>query len=178
MPNTDAARSRSRATWAGAFPSSNTRRTTPALNSSVKLLRGRGAFFSSVLRILPTSPRVSTEADRAHKSISIVKDVGKYLTSENRRKNRLGPNPEATATPPRIAEGDHSVPKRDTDGKLTGFAEYVPNPKNPSGWDEKKRVDVKGKAHTNSDGTSVPTPHVHEAGVKDVRPPTAEETPK
>ena len=62
------------------------------------------------------------------------------------------------------AAGDHSV--IDKNGNTT----YKENPKNPSGFDEVKRTDVKGKAHTNTNGTKVETPHVHEKGQKDVRP--------
>ena len=76
------------------------------------------------------------------------------------------------------AEGAHSAIKRGPDGKITNTATYTPNPKNPSGFDETKRVDVTGKPHTNSDGTKVPTPHVHEAGQKDVRPAKPDDLPK
>ena len=62
------------------------------------------------------------------------------------------------------AEGTHSAIKRGPDGKITNTATYTQNPQNPSGFDEAKRVDVTGKAHTNPDGKFVPTPHVHEAG--------------
>jgi hypothetical protein len=52
-----------------------------------------------------------------------------------------------------------------------GSTTYKKNSKNPTtGFDEVKRTDTKGKAHTNSDGSKVPTPHVHEKGKKDVRP--------
>jgi uncharacterized protein RhaS with RHS repeats len=76
------------------------------------------------------------------------------------------------------AEGAHSTFKRGPDGQITNTATYTPNSKNPSGFDETTRVDVTGKPHTNSDGTKVPTPHVHEAGQKDVRPAKPDELPK
>ena len=47
---------------------------------------------------------------------------------------------------------------------------FKKNTKNPKNFDEVKRTDVKGKAHTNTDGTKVITPHVHEKGKKNVRP--------
>jgi hypothetical protein len=75
------------------------------------------------------------------------------------------------------ADGAHSVVKRDANGNVTNTATYAPNPQNPSGFDEVKRVDVTGKSHTNPDGTNVPTPHVHEAGQKGVRPATPEDLP-
>ncbi len=62
------------------------------------------------------------------------------------------------------AKGDHSV--IDKNGNTT----YKTNSKNPSGFDEVKRTDFNGKAHTNTDGTKIPTPHVHTKGQKDVRP--------
>lgn len=41
-----------------------------------------------------------------------------------------------------------------------------------------KRVDIEGKAHRNSDGTSVPTPHVKLRGFKDVEPALPAELPR
>lgn len=38
-------------------------------------------------------------------------------------------------------------------------------------------VDVTGSAHVNTDGAKIPTPHVHEAGQKNVRPATPDELP-
>ena len=53
--------------------------------------------------------------------------------------------------------GDHRSFKTDGKGKITNTATYKQNPKNPSGFDEVKRVDVTGKKHN-----GVNTPHVHE----------------
>lgn len=86
------------------------------------------------------------------------------------RGNILKPDPGAT--------GAHTTPKYGPDGKITGYQEWVPNPKNPTGFDAGRRVDVTGKPHTNKDGTRVPTPHVHEPGEKDVRPAEPDELPK
>lgn len=62
------------------------------------------------------------------------------------------------------ASGDHSV------FNDRGNSTYKKNDKNPTGFDEVKRVDTEGKAHRNPDGTSVPTPHVKEKGQKGVTP--------
>lgn len=86
------------------------------------------------------------------------------------RGNILKPDPGAT--------GAHTTPKCGPEGKITGYQEWVPNPKNPTGFDAGRRVDVTGKPHTNKDGTRVPTPHVHEPGEKDVRPAEPDELPK
>jgi RHS repeat-associated protein len=72
-----------------------------------------------------------------------------------RGSNNRKPDPKAT--------GDHSV--IDKNGNTT----YKQNSKNPTNFDEVKRTDVKGKAHTNTDGAKVETPHVHEKGKKNVR---------
>jgi len=65
----DSVRSRSRATCGMVLPSSRTRRTAPALNSSVKLLRGRFCFFPSAMSdTVPASRLVSTRSDQAQKS--------------------------------------------------------------------------------------------------------------
>ncbi|WP_313374437.1 hypothetical protein [Chishuiella sp.] len=59
------------------------------------------------------------------------------------------------------AEGDHSVINE------SGNTTYKVNPNNPNknskgkGFETEKRVDYKGKSHKNSEGESVPTPHVH-----------------
>lgn len=76
------------------------------------------------------------------------------------------------------AQGAHSVLKRGEDGNISNTATYQPNPNNPSGFQEVKRVDVTGKAHTNPDGSIVATPHVKEVGQKGVRPALPEELPK
>lgn len=81
-----------------------------------------------------------------------------------RMKNKLGPDPSA--------EGAHSTFKRGPDGEVTGHAEFQPNPQNPTGFDQTKRVDVTGKAHGGVD-----TPHVHEKGKKGVRPARDDEIP-
>lgn len=62
------------------------------------------------------------------------------------------------------AKEDHSV------SNDRGNTTYKQNDKNPSGFDEVKRTDVKGKSHTNRDGTKVNVPHTHTRGNKDVRP--------
>lgn len=70
------------------------------------------------------------------------------------------------------AGGDHSTFKTDKDGKITNTATYKANSQNPTGFDEIKRVDVKGSSHA-----GVPTPHVHEPK-KPVRPAKPEELPR
>jgi RHS repeat-associated protein len=93
-------------------------------------------------------------------------DPGTVLES---RRNRLQPDPNAT--------GPHSTFRRGPDGRITHTATYRPNPRNPSGFQEVRRVDVTGKAHRNPDGTTVPTPHVHEPRMP-VRPARPDEIPR
>ncbi|MBK8502530.1 MAG: hypothetical protein IPL46_10120 [Saprospiraceae bacterium] len=61
------------------------------------------------------------------------------------------------------AKGNHSVYND------RGNTTYGQNDKNPSSFEEVKRTDIQGKAHTNKDGTKVETPHTHVKGSKDVR---------
>ena len=82
-----------------------------------------------------------------------------------RGKNNLKPNEDA--------KGDHSSFRTDKNGKTTNYSTYTKNSKNPSGFQETKRVDVTGKPHGN-----VPTPHVKEPGSKQVRPATKDELPR
>lgn len=84
-------------------------------------------------------------------------------SSENKQGSGTGRGSNNRTRDPK-AGAEHSV--FDKNGNTT----YEPNSKNPSGFDEVKRTDVKGKAHINSDGTKVETPHVHKKGVKDVTP--------
>jgi RHS repeat-associated protein len=77
-------------------------------------------------------------------------------TGEGRGSNNRKPDSEAT--------GDHSV------SNSRGSTTYNKNDKNPSGFQEVKRVDKVGATHNN-----VPTPHVHEG--KNVRPATNKEIP-
>lgn len=84
-----------------------------------------------------------------------------------RGRNKLEPDPSAP--------GPHSTWKIDVDGDARGYVEWKPNPKNPWGFDEVKRVDLKGDSHYNKVlGEDIPTPHVHErgspGGVRHARP--------
>ncbi len=78
-------------------------------------------------------------------------------SGEGRGKNNRKPDSKAT--------GDHSVSNE------RGSTTYEKNERNPSGFQEAKRVDTKGKADNN-----VPTPHVHEGGK--VRSAKPEDIPK
>jgi RHS repeat-associated protein len=100
------------------------------------------------VRIEPVSPENATPSTK--------QSTSNQNTGGGRGSNNRKPDPNAT--------GDHSV--IDKNGNTT----YKQNSKNPTGFDEAKRTDVKGKAHTNTNGSKVETPHVHEKGKKDVRP--------
>jgi RHS repeat-associated protein len=82
--------------------------------------------------------------------------------------------------PVKDAEGPHSTYKRGPDGQVTKTAEYKPNPRNPSGYDEVKGTDTTGKLHYNkATKQDVPTPHTHEPTAPGgVRPSTPDEIPK
>ena len=111
-----------------------------------------------------------------------IKGIGKALgilkTTENtidiskgtgRASNKLKASNEAT--------GDHSSFKVNNDGEITNTATYQKNLKNPTGFDEIKRVDVQGKSDFNKKtGKIVETPHVHENGT--VRKAKPEDLPK
>jgi hypothetical protein len=76
------------------------------------------------------------------------------------------------------AAGDHSTFRTDPKtGKITNTATYKQNSRNPSGFEEVKRVDVKGESHKNRAGKDVPTPHVHEKK-KEIRPARPDEIPR
>jgi len=89
--------------------------------------------------------------------------------SEVRGDNKLKPDPNA--------QGPHTTFKTDPKtGKVTGYTTWQPNPRNPSGFDPRKRVDVRpgGRAHR-----GVPTPHVQGKRIPNgVRPARKNELPK
>jgi RHS repeat-associated protein len=101
---------------------------------------------------LPALP--SAQVDASGNSGSSNQGSGQGRGSNNRK-----PDPQAT--------GDHTV--SDANGSTT----YVKNDRNPTGFQEVKRVDVVG-----SDHGGVPTPHVHIPGQKLPTPATPQDIPK
>ena len=59
----------------------------------------------------------------------------------SRGKNHLVPDPKA--------EGPHHL-SAESDGEISNFTEWKDNPRNPTGFDEAKRVDMTGGSHWNS----------------------------
>jgi hypothetical protein len=105
-------------------------------------------------------------------------DKGRVEASGNgdgnsgRGKNHLEPD--------KTAQGDHSTFRTDPKtGKTTNTATYEKNPRNPSGFQETKRVDVTGKPHIHSKTKEpIPTPHVIEPKQKNPRPARPDELPR
>lgn len=91
------------------------------------------------------------------------------ITNAGRAKNKIEPLSDAI--------GNHTTFKYGTNGQISNYATYTTNVKNPSGFQEIKRVDLIGRLHRNPDGTIVPTPHVKEIGLKGVRPAKRNELP-
>lgn len=84
--------------------------------------------------------------------------------------------------PDKSAGGAHSTFKTDNNGNVTGYAEWVPEPRSSTGFSQVKRVDTQyanPHSHFNkATGQYVPTPHVHEKTTPGgVRPATPEELP-
>lgn len=129
---------------------------TPTLNDKSKIA-------ASIDKLAPGT--LKNEAGAAIRNIE-----QKAVANANRAKNKLSPIGEAV--------GPHTTLKRGADGRVTNYATYKPNPRNPSKFDEVKRVDLKGKAHYDKKTRKVVrTPHVHEKG-GEVRPARAEEIPR
>jgi len=85
----------------------------------------------------------------------------------SRGKNHLQSDPDAV--------GPHSTFRRDSDGNVKNHAEWTPNSKNPSGFDQSKRVDMVGDEHQNKATREwIQTPHVHDktvpGGIRAARP--------
>lgn len=81
------------------------------------------------------------------------------------------------------AQGPHSTFKTDSEGRVTGHAEWQPNAYNPHGMQQVKRVDTQyANPHTHHNGATgqeVRTPHVHEKSAPGgVRPARPDELPR
>jgi len=80
--------------------------------------------------------------------------------------------------PDAAAEGSHTTLRRNQDGGVSHHIEWTPNARNPSGFDEVKRVDTQHAnphSHRNkATGEEVMTPHTHEpttpGGIRPARP--------
>ncbi len=107
-------------------------------------------------------------ADNAINSLGIVLPEFS-ITNAGRAKNKIEPLSDAI--------GNHTTFKYGTNGQISNYATHTTNLKNPSGFQEIKRVDLIGRPHRNPDGTIVPTPHVKEIGLKGVRPAKRNELP-
>jgi RHS repeat-associated protein len=122
----------------------------------VSLLKNGNKADDAINAVVKTEQTVekTLKAEKAaEKTVKAEKQVEK---TAGRGSNNRKPDSKA--------KGDHSV------FNDRGNSTFKQNTKNPKGFDEVKRVDVKGKPHSNTDGTKVPTPHVHTKGVKDVKP--------
>jgi len=102
---------------------------------------------------------------------AILTNAGTHTIMQRDATSTVAPQPamvqSAKSTnkilPDHTAGGDHSTIKLDKTGKVVGTATYTKNPKNPSGFDQKKRVDIEGGDHYDkTTGQRIPTPHVHE----------------
>ncbi len=103
------------------------------------------------------------------------KDANNAGASEAAKKN--GGRGKNHLKPDSKAEGPHSTSRRDGDGNVTHHAEWKPNDKNPSGYDQVKRVDTQyAKPHEHN---NIPTPHAHDkTAPSGVRPTKQDELPR
>ncbi|MEO5371598.1 MAG: hypothetical protein H7833_16130 [Magnetococcus sp. DMHC-1] len=86
--------------------------------------------------------------------------------------NKLGPIVDAA--------GPHTIWKKNSAGNITRHETFMPNPRNPTGWDKVQSTDLVGRSHTNSmSGIRVQTPHTHGREIPGgVRPATLNEIPR
>lgn len=64
--------------------------------------------------------------------------------------------------PDTTASSEHTTYMRNTDGTVSKYETWEPNPQNPSGFDSVKRFDIEGDPHYNKVlKEDIPTPHVH-----------------
>jgi hypothetical protein len=81
--------------------------------------------------------------------------------------------------PDPAAEGPLTTIKTDATGKVKKYQEWnLPtDPRDKRDFEPGKRFDKNGPAHTNPDGTTVPTPHIHDPDGT-ARPAEPHETPQ
>ena len=115
------------------------------------------------------------EVSDGAKLLGIVDDV-----STGKNVAKTGGKGSNHLKPAEDALGDHSSFRKDKEGNISNYTTYKNNPQNPTGFDEVKRVDMKGQSHKDKQGKDIPTPHVHEKvnNVKTVRIATEDELPK
>jgi hypothetical protein len=124
-------------------------------------------------------------AAQAGYGMNTIQNAVENLNSDSKNSNSTsGDNNTGRGSnhqkPDSEAQGDHSTFRTDPKtGKITNTATYEKNPKNPSGFQEKKRVDVTGKPHIHSKTKEpIKTPHVIEPKQKNPRPARADELPR
>lgn len=99
----------------------------------------------------------------------------KALEKTGRGKNHLASDPKS--------QGPHSTFRHDANGNISHHAEWTPNSKNPTGFDQTKRIDTQySNPHTHvnkSTRDTVPTPHAHDqSALGGVRPARPDELPR
>ena len=109
---------------------------------------------------LPRLDRVNSNTTPNSSSSTSSSSSSTGTTGNGRGSNDLKPDKEN-------ATGDHVAFKRDVNGHIYKYEEYKANPKNPSGYDSKKRFDggkpdgSAGASHRNKEtGVKIPTPHI------------------
>jgi RHS repeat-associated protein len=122
-------------------------------------------------------------------AIRLEKITAKNQTYKSNLQSAMKPNGCTTSKngshlnrlePDQSAGGPHTSYKTNANGKVRNYVVYTPNPKNPTGFDERKRVDLEGGAHVNKvTKESIPTPHTHDKNVPGgVRPAKTYEIPR
>jgi len=109
------------------------------------------------MNIINDAHRIAQAANGASPAQSNTNATSNQGSGQGRGSNNRKPDKDAT--------GDHTV------SNDRGSTTYKKNDRNPSGFQEVKRTDTKGKADN-----GVPTPHTHEGGK--VTPAKPEDIPK
>lgn len=148
------------------------------IGDNVVTAEGGLATLSAALSLEKSSTVYNFEVEGTHSyfvgaaKLWVHNACDKQGSGRGRGANNLKPDPSGS--------GPHSTYKTDASGQVTNHSEWSPNPRNPSGYDQAKRVDVTGKGHYNSaSGSEVPTPHTHDPSAPGgVRPASSDEVPE
>jgi hypothetical protein len=118
-------------------------------------------------RLLTVADHAMPDLAKAEKQPAKAGKKVEEVTKTGRGKNHLHPDSQA--------EGPHTTFRRSKTGDLAHHREWKPNPQNPYGWDQVKRVDLEGGGHTNpATKKEILTPHTHDrsvpGGLREARP--------
>ncbi|MFF3004818.1 RHS repeat-associated core domain-containing protein [Kitasatospora sp. NPDC057940] len=150
------------------FWDETTRRWTGASDLQVgdQVRAADGTFLTvQAVRNYETDPQEARNLSLADLHTYYVLAGATPILVHNARPPRQRPDPRAIDDAGNAYPHSMIVREGGDTGDVKKYSEWAPNtnPRDPRSFDLVKRFDRYGPAHTNADGTTVPTPHINEA---------------